>query len=855
MVLLNPLGFLDSLDPYLEEHTAELLDLAPEFARGRQLNIVLLKQLIQLLETFFGRAEQCFGLKSPQQTQAKIPHYLYANPATRLPLIQTVIASLLRNPTISRSLPEAIDLLAQMPADEFTPIYAQCYEAVMQSSFCKPILVFLATHMPQELQDMLVQGARRFHNVHIVPLQSIELAESRQYSLPPDRLYFREEHCSSMTSEDVKDTSEHAYIPVVLAAPWFPSGTNTLFKVITLPRRGRLQDNLAISKINFRIIDFANDTYFVHLFRSPQCYDASEQRQMIADTRGTRPKQRELVELPVISTRLAIANEYMEEVYRLLGVTPGSVRSRQVSRTMGVPGETTETLTLDCFYVSFQWLLDSVSFNELTEVTDYVPQTIIPIPLSGVDESTAPATENACTAATCYCGRCHFLFRDADCTGHNLETYYPAMRADPYRYSGILGKWRERLGMPEGWTIGQPIQTPLQAVSVELLFKNTPNRTSTTELKDYSFEATVPLADFAELLATPEAEPVLVPSASMKLEPITAAFQQNIFNFIFNDYIDADTVRMLEQIIRQSGDQLTLRQYLNLEASDGRQVKVRDLLADIRSMRYRYSAAVDTLIFDSINSPPPGRCYAGSGIPLMAQALSQGKSIIEVGQEHERARTQGKARSRSYRSLPQYTRNTWLDDVSRTYPLEEKEFEREFQEGIMTPEDYVLYRNAVITHYLESGRRPFKCFVLYDVLPIPVDVIAKIYNFLGRESLINAGVERSRSFNPVICAPESNGFLAEDVQNGVLISDPQARPGQQVPAETVRDLLEARSSPSFLQAHALLGSTIQTPPERLEELVSTCVQLMRQKRTPLGLAQVGAEAIIETVRMRLASED
>lgn len=101
------------------------------------------------------------------------------------------------------------------------------------------------------------------------------------------------------------------------------------------------------------------------------------------------------------------------------------------------------------------------------------------------------------------------------------------------------------------------------------------------------------------------------------------------------------------------------------------------------------------------------------------------------------------------------TPNKWFEDVTIMYPLEKGYFASELSNGKLREQDYILFRNTIIHYYLTTQKRPFKCFVLYDILPVPVDTIHKIYKFVVQEGLINYNTESAMPLSSLIFAPGS----------------------------------------------------------------------------------------------------
>lgn len=890
-------------------------------------------KLSTIFSCFFERADALLGLKAGVQPQPKIPHYLLSNDKTRdkvLQLILRILISHLKEVSVALKYDVAYQYLSSMESEEFLLLYAKCYAAINEERIGRQYVLVFDPHMPVELKRLLGEACNKFKISPYFMPSSMRVVSKHSFSINADELYYHDEDCDTAQKRDDAPSAScdpqgrlfTSAIPIVLCAPWFPSGDDKLRKVIVQPRRGRLQDNLAISRISFRVLGFLDEQYFVHMLRSPPSYDTMEQKQLVAEAKGSKPIASEVV--PLLGSRAVFSFDNHADAQSFITAlntfSPETTAPAQLDDHPAPSSSTSASVDSSCLsvclevaFVSLQWLLDSLNYNELCELSDYTEQDIKYVPIAALEEpvntvatATATATslsqplDTSCKYYECHCGGCRFVFRDAEFTSPDLSYFYTNMQSNPDKYESSLNLLKKNIGYIPSTINGhlgtndRPTGTyNCETINVTLSFGMLSTRASPDDKRMIVFRGDLATRDVVDILFSPTSDPstwkwtnehlsqslltedpkdaLLVVDqlvdhqakaaqgdaqhpliltnprfSGRKCDVMKESFFLTAFTYIYNNNFDSETEKILLSIIRCSDNQLELRKYLKIPDERGNLVPVSQIMDEFKCHKYKYSPVLDTLLFGPqfTGVADDGRAYGytGSGL-VVARRLLDGEVESMLDCINPAPQTHS-----NYASLFQVTPNKWLKDVTIMYPLEKEYFASELSNGKLREEDYILFRNTIIHHYLTTQKRPFKCFVLYDILPVAVDTIHRIYNFLTQEGLINYNTESAMSLSSLIFTPGiSYDYGTRDPGIKEVSLNPNSldvSKTQQVHKETIVKYSDTKITNPVLQHHALLGTMLHQSDKQIDAMVSEAISYMEDHRTPLGLASLGARQLI-----------
>lgn len=876
-------------------------------------------KLSNIFSCFFERADGLLGLKAGVQPQTKIPHYLLNNDKTRdrtLQLILRIIISHSAEASIAPKYDTIYQHLSSMTNEDFLSLYARCYAAINEEKVGKRYVLIFDPHMPVELKRLLGEACNKFKISSYFMPSSMTLVDKHSFSVHADEVYYHNEDYEETYKQDDNLLISccqpggmlTSTVPIVLCAPWFPSGDDKLRKVIVQPRRGRLQDNLAISRISFRVLSFVEDQYLVHMLRSPPSYDTMEQKQLVAEAKGSKPTASEVV--PLLGSRVLLSFDDFTDAQNFISAL--DALPSQVPDCVGTCEQSSvDSVCLEVAFVSLQWLLDSLNYNELCELSDYTEQNITYVPIAALEEpvNTAVVTssqpsDNSCKYYECHCGGCRFVFRDIEFTSPNLNYFYANLRAHPESYEAPLNLLKKNIGYTSNTINNQSSINDratgtytCEKINVTLSFGMLPLRDVPEERRMLSFHGSFLTKDVVDILFSPALDPskwqnghlsqALLTGDSKDVLPVVGqlvdcqtlgdarrtiiltnpcflgrkceilkeSFLLAAFSYIYNSNFDSETEKILLSIIRCSDNQLELRKYLKIPDEQGNLVPVSQIMDDFKCHKYKYSPILDTFLFGpqftGIGDDGRAYGYTGSGLVAARQVLDgEIESVFDFPNPAPQTHS-------NYANLFQVTPNKWLKDVTIVYPLEKEYFAKELSSGKLREKDYILFRNTIIYYYLTTQKRPFKCFVLYDILPVPVDTIHKIYTFMTQEGLINYNTESAMPLSSLIFAP-GTGYSARDPSSKEVSLNPgplDISAAQQVHKETIVSYSETKLTNPVLQHHALLGTTLCHSDKQLEKMVNEAIAYMETHKTPLGLASIGARQLIDALEDVLSSAD
>lgn len=924
MVFLKATWSQDYLETLLQPYIHSFIQQLPHsfFEDGRKLTDAYCSdKLSGIFSCFFERADTLLGLKAGVQPQTKIPHYLLSNTKTRnktLHLILRMIISHSSEASIMLRYDAVYQHISSMATDEFLSLYAKCYAAINEERIGKQYILIFDPHMPVELKRLLGEACNKFKISSYFAPSSVAVVGKHSFSVHADEIYYHDEDRDTTQKQDDDSLSScnqlgkvfTSAVPLVLCAPWFPSGDDKLRKVIVQPRRGRLQDNLAISRISFRILEFVEDQYLVHMLRSPPSYDTVEQKQLVAEAKGVKPTASEVV--PLLGSRALLSFDNSIDAQNFIDAldTFSSDASAQSDTHESV---SPRSVCLEVVFLSLQWLLDSLNYNELCELSDYTEQNITYVPIAALEESANVAaaplsqpSDNSCKYYECHCGGCRFVFRDIEFTSPNLSYFYTNMRAHPEKYESSLNLLKKNIGYTlspadsqSGISERDAETYNYEKINVTLSFGTLSFRDAPNEHRMLSFHGVLSTKDVVDILFSPTSDPSKwqnghLPHALLagakedspvlsqlidhqtkaalddaqctmtlsnprflgrKCEVLKEHFLLTAFSYIYNSNFDSDTEKILLSIIRCSDNQLELRKYLKIPDEQGNLVPVSQIMDEFKCHKYKYPPVLDTLLFGPqfTGVADDGRAYGhtGSGL-IVARQVLDGEIECMLDFKSPAPRTHS-----SYSSLFQVTPNKWFEDVTIMYPLEKGYFASELSNGKLREQDYILFRNTIIHYYLTTQKRPFKCFVLYDILPVPVDTIHKIYKFMVQEGLINYNTESAMPLSSLIFAP-GVGYSARDSTAKEVSLNPgslDVSTTQQVHRQTVVNYSETKLTNPLIQHHALLGTTLCQSSEQIEKMVNEAILYMETHRTPLGLASLGARQLNNALEDVLTNMD
>ncbi|EFO61845.1 Hypothetical protein GLP15_2450 [Giardia lamblia P15] len=917
MVFLKATWSHDYLETLLQPSIQLFVQQLPHsfFEDGRRLTDAYCSdKLSSIFSCFFERADALLGLKAGVQPQTKIPHYLLSNTKARnktLRLILRMIISHSSEASIALRYDTIYQHISSMATDEFLSLYAKCYAAISEERIGKQYILIFDPHMPAELKRLLGEACNKFKISSYFTPSSVTVVGKHSFSVHADEIYYHDEdRDTTQKQEDDLLTSCNqlgrvftSAVPLVLCAPWFPSGDDKLRKVIVQPRRGRLQDNLAISRISFRVLEFIEDQYLVHMLRSPPSYDTVEQKQLVTEAKGVKPTASEVVHL--LGSRALLSFDNPTDAQNFIA-SLDTFSSDSSAKSDTYESSSPRSVCLEVVFLSLQWLLDSLNYNELCELSDYTEQNITYVPIAALEESAnvaaaplAQPSDTSCKYYECHCGGCRFVFRDIEFTSPNLSYFYTNMRAHPEKYESSLSLLKKNIGYTSGTASNQSgvNERDTEGCSYDrinvtlsfgiLSFRDTPNESrmlsfhgviSTKDVINILFNSTSDPSKWQSghlshaLLADDSKEDSLVlgqlidhqtkitldeAQYTMTLinprflgrncEVLKENFLLTAFSYIYNSNFDNDTEKILLSIIRCSDNQLELRKYLKIPDERGNLIPVSQIMDEFKCHRYKYSPVLDTFLFGPqfTGIADDGRAYGhtGSGLIVARQVLD---GEIECMLDFKSPASHAYS---NYSSLFQVTPNKWLEDVTIMYPLEKDYFASELSHGKLREQDYILFRNTIIHYYLTTQKRPFKCFVLYDILPVPVDTIYKIYKFMVQEGLINYNTESAMPLSSLIFAPRV-GYNARDSTAKEVSLNPSSldvSATQQVHKQTVVNYSETKLTSPLIQHHALLGTKLCQSNDQIEKMVNEAVLYMETHRTPLGLASLGARQLINAL--------
>lgn len=946
MVFLKATWSHDYLEILLQPSIHLFVQLLPQsfFDDGRRLSDTYCSdKLSSIFSCFFERADALLGLKAGVQPQPKIPHYLLSNSKTRdkvLQLMLRIIISHLTEASVILKYDTVCNYISSMTNDEFLLLYAKCYTAILEEKIGRQQILVFDPHMPVELKRLLAEACNKFKISSYFMPSSMTIVGAHSFPIHADELYYHDEDCDIAQKKDDEsqiscDNQSGIFIsaiPIVLCAPWFPSGDDKLRKVIVQPRRGRLQDNLAISRISFRVLGFMDDQYFVHMLRSPPSYDTMEQKQLVTEAKGSKPTASEVV--PLIGSRVIFSFDNCADTQSFITTLNALSPEKSTSTLIQSDGQASSapvdsdssclSVCLEVAFISLQWLLDSLNYNELCDLSDYTEQNITYIPIASLEESvnTAATTtttvagttafthssDTSCKYYECYCGGCRFIFRDAEYTSPDLSYFYISMRSNLRKYESSLNLLKKNIGYTSkaitshSGTLSiddkDAVHYNYDHINVTLSFGMLLAKDMPNDKRILSFHGTILTRDVVEILFSPASDPskwknenlsqstlledlkdtlvVNQPIDNMtkigqgsahqpmiftnphlsgrKCDVLKEEFLLTAFTYIYNDNFDSETERILLSIIRCSDNQLELRKYLKIPDEQGNLIPVSQIMDEFKFHRYKYLPIIDTFLFGSqfTGIADDGRVYGytGSGLVAAKQVLDgELASILDYPNPAPHPHS-------DYASLVQVTPNKWFKDVTIMYPLEKEHFAPELSNGKLRESDYILFRNTIIHHYLTTQKRPFKCFVLYDILPIAVDTIHKLYNFMTNEGLINYNTESAMPLSSLIFMPGAGSHCsirdigAKEVSlnlNSLAISGENASGDQQVHREVITRYSETKITNPILQHHALLGATVHRTDEQINDMINDAILYMEKNRTPLGLASLGARQLINAL--------
>lgn len=451
MVLLSTSKSVDDVKLLLETAPPAIFEAFRETFNARGKPNAVVDALASLISLFLDRMERHFGARScgsRNSSYSMIPYFHISNPHTNYIVFNAIISAVAMHAD-ERAMARWTHLGGFIDTCDdslFLAIYAGVLRMIDEQIPTKFIIMFDPV-MPSQLIQMLAGYCERLGNCHVVRIQgaaltdnrvSFESAESFYHVSPPGSPGSPDSPSSagsalsgaSGAGPDAEPTASPSSsvlsadpadplfpIPIFICAPWFHLPENSVRKLFTLPRRGRMQDHVSAGRIAFRVLDYYEDCYLLHILRTPLSYDNTEFKQSVFETRGEKPKHREYTLVPCCESSLRLARPDADTLLatlarvgrRPLGVVQAAFpfdadADADAAQDRDIDGGTggdaggdaradtgaspaTVRVGMTVAFVSLQWVLDSQYYNEWCELSDYVEQRLHLEPLKVVPES------------------------------------------------------------------------------------------------------------------------------------------------------------------------------------------------------------------------------------------------------------------------------------------------------------------------------------------------------------------------------------------------------------------------------------------------------------------------------------